>query len=745
MRRECHPLLKGKRRESKYNHGLSEAEMQSLASLCEVLMPPLPLMSSLQVKEEPPSKAVQSFFEASGAQTPFPEEVAEKLKKRALIEGLVLVRMFLWLLATRAGTLLLCGPICLGKKWPFIYTFSRLSLDKREKVTQKWLKIKFLTPVRLAFLYIKVLLLHTFFSLADENSENPVYEAIGYHVESDENLPEVPKERPLEKGIIETMYETDSTFLDALSQKGLSVTEDPTIFKIKCDVVVVGSGCGGGVAAAVLASSGQKVVVLEKGKYFTAADYSSLEGPSNDQMYESGGTLAAFDGNMAILVGATVGGGSAINWSASIRTPNSVLQEWSESHKISFFGSSQYLAAMDTVCERLGVTEECVEEGFQNQVLRKGCENLGLQVDFVPRNSSGSHYCGSCGYGCRRGDKKGTDTTWLVDAVGNGAVIIAGCKAERFILEKTSGSTRKNKCLGVIANALSNTITKRLQIEAKVTISACGALLTPPLMISSGLKNPNIGRNLHLHPVLMAWGYFPESNADFKGKSYEGGIITSVHKVVSGDSNVKAIIETPALGPGSLAALYPWTSGLDMKSRMLNYSRTAHFITIVRDQGSGVVRREGKIKYNVSAPDRENMKAGLRQALRILIAAGADEVGTHQSDGQRFKCNGKSEKEVEEFLDSVCVKGGPLSMEENWTICSSAHQMGSCRIGINENEGAVDENGESWEAQGLFVCDASVLPSAVGVNPMITIQSTAYCLAKKLAESLRTQQFPNGN
>ncbi|KAJ6327363.1 hypothetical protein OIU78_014278 [Salix suchowensis] len=383
--------------------------------------------------------------------------------------------------------------------------------------------------------------------------------------------------------------------------------------------VIVGSGCGGGVAAAVLATSGQKVFVIEKGNYYTATDYSVLEGPSMDQLYESGGKLVTTDAEMLILAGSSVGGGSVVNWSASIKT---------KTKKIPLFGSFEYLSAMDVVCTKIGVTESWEEEGFQNQVLQKGCASLGIRVKTVPRNSSKRHYCGSCGYGCLKGEKKGTDRTWLVDAIDHGAVILTGCKAEIFMLEKNEGrSKKKKKCLGVTAKIINNNIRTRLQVEAKVTISACGALLPPPLMISSGLKNQNIDRNLHLDPV-------------------------------RGESNMRAFIETPALGPSLFAALYPWVSGHDKKDRMVKYARTAHLIVLVRDSGSGKVSTEGRISYNLDAMDKENLKVGLQQALKILVAAGAVEVGTHRSDGQRIKCRGIKKEDQEEFLDTIYAAAG---------------------------------------------------------------------------------------
>lgn len=79
MRRECHPLLRGGRGENKYKHGFSAAEMESLASICEVVLPPLPV-DALKIRKEhqadnETTKAVQSFWNTSASRYPIPHEV----------------------------------------------------------------------------------------------------------------------------------------------------------------------------------------------------------------------------------------------------------------------------------------------------------------------------------------------------------------------------------------------------------------------------------------------------------------------------------------------------------------------------------------------------------------------------------------------------------------------------------------------------------------------------------------------
>ncbi|XP_028769613.1 long-chain-alcohol oxidase FAO1-like [Neltuma alba] len=205
MRRESHPLLRGGGGgERKYRHGFTEGEMKSLGSICEVLLPSLPL-EALQ-SQTPPSKPLSSFWASSASHHPIPHLVAEKLANRGLIEAVILVRVILWLLSTRLGTLLLCGSLCFSERWPFLNNFSGIPLHKREKVVQSWLQHRFLTPIRLAFAYVKVLCLLVYFSWVDENGENPAWKAIGYEVPADDEKPSNDSNvRPLQKGIVETI------------------------------------------------------------------------------------------------------------------------------------------------------------------------------------------------------------------------------------------------------------------------------------------------------------------------------------------------------------------------------------------------------------------------------------------------------------------------------------------------------------------------------------------------------------
>lgn len=574
----------------------------------------------------------------------------------------------------------------------------------------------------------------------DEKMENPFWEAIGYRRPRRERPFGSPPrlERPLDKGLVEMSKETDASLIESLGLKGLAAFQegrDGTII-VKCDVVIVGSGCGGGVAAAVLAAAGHKVIVLEKGDYYVAEDYTGNEGPSLEKLYEAEGVLSTADGGMMVLAGSTVGGGSAVNWSACFKTPAHVLAEWAEERRLPLFRSQEYLSAMEAVWERLGVTENCLEESLQNKILRRGCQKLGLNVESVPRNTPEGHSCGSCSFGCPTGEKRGTDTAWLVDAVDHGAVIVTGCEATRFLLEKKKDKKMKKKekrCVGVAARAVDGRVRRKLEIRAKASVSSAGALRTPALLGASGLKNRHVGRNLHLHPGLMAWGYFPDED----GKTFEGAVITAVHNVEADDGpggRGTAIIEAPMLGPGAYAVAMPWIDGRDMKERMSRYSRTAHLVVLVRDRSAGAVGR--RISYRLEDSDGEVLRRGLRRALRILVAAGAAEVGTHQSDGRRIACEGTTDEDLEEFLAGLPLPAGPRSGSPSWVLYGTAHQMGSCRMGETEEEGAVDENGETWEAQGLFVCDSSLFPTALGVNPMITIQSLSLCVSQRLAGAM---------
>ncbi|XP_010275157.1 PREDICTED: long-chain-alcohol oxidase FAO4A-like [Nelumbo nucifera] len=752
-------LLPGERKP--YVNSLSPRQMEVLTAFSDTLLPSVfpDINCSGQLED-----SLFKFYRTSASMAGTPELVGGFLSGKIEHPMLGVLLLALWLLSTWFGTFILCGIPSLSTQFPYFQRFSQVSQKKREKILLSWSSSSF-NIYRMLFKTLKYLVFFIFFTQVDENNENPTWRGIDYCGPDPDFINNRTREtktpqgheheelfEPLYRGIV-NMRQPREALAETLRQSGFHVRLHPhrrynpspshPSLTIRCDAVVVGSGSGGGVAAGILAKAGYKVAVLEKGNYFGRKNLSLLEGPSMDEMYLSGGLMVTDDMGVIMLAGSTVGGGSTINWSASIRTPQHVIREWCNEYELELFGSKLYKEAMDVVCKRMGVQPDVEEESLSNTVLRKGCSELGYPVITAPRNSPPNHYCGWCCFGCKDGRKKGTSETWLVDLVDSGnGVILPGCEALKILHERKKGRKR-NTATGVVFEFNNGWGKDFCVLESKVTIVAGGALCTPTLLKRSGLRNSNIGKNLHLHPVVMAWGHFPSRPADSgwpekDKKSYKGGIITAMSTVVANSegSGYGAVIQTPMLHPGMFSVITPWISSVDMRERMSKFSRTAYIFALARDKGSGQVNSPSSISYRMDAMDEEHLKQGLEKILRILAAAGAEEIGTSHCLGRKVNVKKVSSNEFERFVK----KESRRALRDLRTPIPSAHQMGSCRMGVDPKSSVVNHRGETWEVEGLFLADSSVFPTALGVNPMVTIQSIAYCTAQSVLEVLRRKK-----
>lgn len=279
---------------------------------------------------------------------------------------------------------------------------------------------------------------------------------------------------------------------------------------IETDVVVVGSGCGGGVAAKNLAEAGYRVLVVEKSYHYPTKYFPMELSKGLTSMFEGGGSLVTDDGGMAILAGSTWGGGGTVNWSASLQTQDYVRQEWASSG-LPLFTSPDFQNSLDRVCERMGVDSEHIKHSTGNQVILEGARKLGYSAKDVAQNTgNGEHYCGYCTLGCASAQKKGPAESYLVDAAKAGAVFVEGFNADKVIFRNgpkgkvASGVvgtwTSRDAYLGTNGK---DAVKRKVIIKAKTVIVSCSSLQSPLLLLRSGIKNPQIGRNLYLHPGML--------------------------------------------------------------------------------------------------------------------------------------------------------------------------------------------------------------------------------------------------
>lgn len=595
---------------------------------------------------------------------------------------------------------LLASPV-LGATWAGPpRPLASLTSDQRLTLLTHWRESRFLT-LRKGFQGLKKLL--CFLAYADlEGSANPNWEALGYPGPLDEP----PTTRPR-----------------------LEVLRPAAGERLSCDVVVVGSGAGGGLAAGLLAEAGHEVILVDKGLYLEGEELNQLEGWMLGCLYERGGTLTSVDGGIHVLAGSGLGGGTTVNWTASFRTPDAILEEWAVEHGLPHLTDREYAAGLDAVCASLGVTSEESPDNPQNTALRRGAEALGHAVGTIARNVSGCaedgcRGCGYCGLGCRKGHKQGTLETWIRRAAAAGARVLPEAWVERVRVSA-------GEVTGVDIRATVDGSPVELSVGARRVVVAAGAVHTPALLARSGVSHPQLGHNLHLHPTVAVTGAYAESIEPWFGAMMSAVDDSGAHL----DGNWGFRLETPPAHPGLMAMAMPWTSGRQHKEAMLGARHGAHFIVLTRDRHGGRVRWDHagrpRIDYRLSPYDREHVLAGVAAAARVHLAAGARRIVLPHSSFPQFHA-----RHGQDGLEDRLARYRELRFEPHDLPLFSAHQMGSCRMSGEERRGVVAPDGAVRGVRGFYVADASALPSASGVNPMISIMGLAWHTTHELLAAL---------
>ncbi|MEX2195511.1 MAG: FAD-dependent oxidoreductase [Thermoleophilaceae bacterium] len=552
---------------------------------------------------------------------------------------------------------------------------------------------------KLALRALKGLTFLFFYALPDAEGRNPNWEALGFPgpVSAPPSLEQAPKTIPIE----------------AVSGPEATLT---------ADAVVVGSGAGGGVIAARIAQAGRSVVVLEMGRYQNEADFNQQE-LKTLELYLGGGLLGSEDGSMSILAGATLGGGTVVNYMNCIRTPQHIREEW-EGHGIEGMGSLEYEQHIDAIWDRLSVNAEATSQNRPHKKLIAALESQGMEHKVITRNTDREcedpRVCGYCLAGCQKGCKQSTLKTFLQDAADAGARFVVGARADRVLVED-------GRAAGVeaLVSHADGTQT-RLRVDAPTVVVAGGSVESPALLLRSGIGGPAAGKHLRLQPAGVVEGVYEEPI-----EGWVGQIQSAVsYDFADCEGEYGFLLESAPTLPASQAGSYPFEDGRRHKEDLLRCLRnSAPFISVARDHGEGevVVDEHGRAVVRWSLDDELDRRMFVRAQLelcRLHRAAGAKEMFTFHSERIWWR-------EGDDF-DAFLGRVETASYEAADVVVFSAHQMGSCRMGSDPAESVADGRGQLHDVAGVWIGDASAFPTAPGVNPMISVMALAHRTAGEI-------------
>jgi choline dehydrogenase-like flavoprotein len=502
---------------------------------------------------------------------------------------------------------------------------------------------------------------------------------------------------------------------------------------IEVDVVVAGSGAGGGVTAEILAQAGLRVAIVEEGPLKSSADFRMREREAYPQLYQESAGRQTKDKAVTILQGRCVGGSTTVNWTSSFRTPPRTLAHWRAAHGIATMGEADLAPWFARMEERLSIAPWPVAPNENNDILRRGCEKLGIPAAAIRRNVRGCWNLGYCGMGCPTNAKQSMLVTTIPAALGAGATLVHRARLERLVAagdRVVAAEARGVAGPGAVPGAAV------VRLRARHFVLAAGAIGSPAVLLRSALPDPHglVGRRTFLHPTVVSAAVMPEPVKGHEGAPqtiYSDHFLDSLP--VDGPMGYK--LEAPPLHP-ILAGITLPGYGAAHAGWMKSFANLQVVIALLRDGfhpespgGRVVLRDDGSpvLDYPLGAFLWDGARRAYLTMAEIQFAAGARTVlPLHEDAGPATTW-----AQAREAIAAL-----PLAPLHARVV--SAHVMGGCPMGPEARAAVVDERGRHHHVANLSVHDGSLFPTSIGANPQLSI----YAIAARMAEGLARELAP---
>lgn len=633
-----------------------------VAAVCEAILPSLPVPPSL-TEQAAREPGLTDFFTKSATDRGISANVAAGIAQLALPE--------------RQGVLTLLSAM---------QAVDACSMDDMHRWDTMIALADERPELRLGVRQLRAMVLGAFAAGVDETGVNPTWPVMGYpgpvtpaptRVEAPKNIPVLDH--------------------DALPEE------------FGTDVIVVGSGGGGSVIAARAAQAGLNVIVVEMGLYRNEADMKQLDALGLE-MWLRRGSMWSDSGQMGVFSGSVLGGGTLINSMVCLKLPDDMRRAWVD-QGLEGIDGPDFDKCLDSVWSRLNVNTDATVYNNNTRAMITGLASRGYGHERIPRNalrSDDPKLCGYCNAGCQQGNKRSTLHTYLEDARDAGARFLVECRVDRVLVEG-------NAAVGVKATLVDGT-ERQITIRAPHVVIAAGGVESPALLLRSGIGGPAVGKNLRLHPAWIVTGVYDEPVEAWHGQIQSAVSFDLAHAV----DGVGFLVESLALAPGSWAAHSAFLNPAAHRENLLKLRYFATWHGVSHDHGSGEVYldEEGRAAIHWDLDDDVDYRVGLlahTELAQMHHDAGANEIFTFQWKDIRWRRG----EEFSAFLAALAA----VPRED--LTAFSAHQMGSCRMGASPQTSVADGWGQLHDVKGVWIGDASAMPTAPGVNPMITLMALA--------------------